>query len=183
MIKELIQAGRVIFAILIRELKTRFGIYGLGYLWAVVEPLIGIAIFVGIRGILTGSLRQRADKIIYHVDYPLFLAAGLVPFFMFRHSVGQIIHSIEANKGLFYYQPVKPIDAMFVRWILEGIIFVFVWISVFTILYFIGFKTEIKDPLSLLGIYILFLSFFPWSWNGIVYNNKLKNCKKWFLPL
>uniref|UniRef100_A0A7V3ZSL6 Transport permease protein n=1 Tax=candidate division WOR-3 bacterium TaxID=2052148 RepID=A0A7V3ZSL6_UNCW3 len=159
MFKELFQMKNVIYALFLRELKTRFGKYRLGYLWAILEPFIFISLFVGIRGILTGSLRSGADKFIYHVDYPLFLAAGLIPFFMFRHTVVQIMHSIEANRGLFTYQPVKPIDAIIARWILEGVIFVFVWILVFFILHFIGFKTEIKDPLCLIGIYILFYLF------------------------
>jgi len=159
MFKELFQMKNVIYALFLRELKTRFGKYRLGYLWAILEPFIFISLFVGIRGILTGSLRSGADKFIYHVDYPLFLAAGLIPFFMFRHTVVQIMHSIEANRGLFTYQPVKPIDAIIARWILEGVIFVFVWILVFFILHFIGFKTEIKDLLCLIGIYILFYLF------------------------
>jgi len=159
MLKEIYLMKSVIFAIFLRELKTRFGKYRLGYLWAVLEPLLTITLFVGIRGILTGSLRGGADKIIYHVDYPLFLAAGIIPFFMFRHTVSQVMNSIEANRGLFAYQPVKPIDAMISRWILEGVIFVFLWVIVFSILHFIGFRTEIKDPLGLIFLYLLFYFF------------------------
>ena len=159
MFKEISQIRRVVFAILVRELKTRFGKYRLGYLWALFEPLLIISLFVGIRGILAGSLRGATDKIIYHVDFPLFLAAGVVPFFMFRHVVIQVMNSIEANRGLFVYQPVKPIDAMLARWILEGVVFVIIWILVFIILDFVGFKTEIKDPLGLMAIYLLFYLF------------------------
>lgn len=159
MLIELLQMKNVVSALLLRELKTRFGKYRLGYLWAIFEPFMFISLFVGIRGILAGSLRSGADKFIYHVDYPLFLAAGLIPFFMFKHTVVQIMHSIEANRGLFAYQPVKPIDAMIARWILEGLIFISLWILVFFILDFIGFHTEIKDPLGLIGIYILFYLF------------------------
>jgi capsular polysaccharide transport system permease protein len=158
-LREIKQMQTVVFAIFLRELKTRFGKYRLGYLWAFIEPFLHIAAFVGIRGIVAGSLRGGADKIIYHVDYPLFLAAGLLPFFMFRHIVIQVMNSIEANKGLFAYQPVKPIDAMISRWILEGVIFIFLWVIVFSILHLIGFKTEIKDPLGLIFLYLLFYLF------------------------
>uniref|UniRef100_A0A7V5XHQ2 Transport permease protein n=1 Tax=Thermodesulfobacterium geofontis TaxID=1295609 RepID=A0A7V5XHQ2_9BACT len=159
MLKEIKQLQTVVFAIFLRELKTRFGKYRLGYLWALIEPFLHIAVFVGIRGIVAGTLRGGAGKIIYHVDYPLFLAAGLLPFFMFRHIVIQVMNSVEANRRLFAYQPVKPIDAMISRWILEGVIFVFLWVIVFSILHFIGFKTEIKDPLGLIFLYILFYIF------------------------
>lgn len=159
MLREIGQIKKVVEAIFLRELKTRFGKYRLGYLWAFFEPFLTIALFVGIRGILVGSLREGTDKIIYQVDYPLFLAAGILPFFMFRHGAIQIMNSIEANRGLFAYQPVKPIDAMIARWILEVIIFIFLWIFVFTILDFLGFHTQIKDPLGLIGLYILFSLF------------------------
>ncbi|HQA04606.1 MAG TPA: ABC transporter permease [Thermodesulfovibrio thiophilus] len=159
MIEEIRQIQRVVFAIFVRELKTRFGKYRLGYFWALLEPILHIVIFVGIRGVIAGSLRGGAEKFIYHVDYPLFLASGLVPFFMFSHSVSQIMNSINANRGLFYYQSVKPIDAMMARWLLEGVIFIFVWIFIFLALDYAGFKTTIKDPLGLIGIYILFYLF------------------------
>lgn len=159
MVKEFIHLKRVVIALFIRELFTRFGKYRLGYLWALLEPLLTITLFVLIRGILAGSLRGATDKIIYHVDYPLFLASGIIPYFMFRHTVTQVMNAIEANRGLFYYQPVKPIDAMMARWILEGIIFAVVWIVIFAILNFLGFTTEIQDPLGLLGIYLLLYLF------------------------
>ena len=159
MLKEIKQLQTVVFAIFLRELKTRFGKYRLGYLWALLEPFLVIAVFVGIRGILTGSLRGGVEKFIYHVDYPLFVAAGILPFFMFRHTVIQVMNSIEANRGLFAYQPVKPIDAMIARWLLEGVIFVFLWIIVFSILHFLGFKTEVKDPLGLIFLYFILYVF------------------------
>ncbi|MFN3471412.1 MAG: ABC transporter permease [Aquificaceae bacterium] len=159
MVKELTQIKRVVIALFIRELNTRFGKYRLGYLWALLEPLSTIALFVLVRGVLAGSLRGATDKIIYHVDFPLFLASGAVPWFMFRHVVVQVMNSIEANRGLFYYQPVKPIDAMITRWILEGIIFSVIWVIVFLTLASFGFSTEIKDPLGLLGIYLLLYLF------------------------
>ncbi len=48
---------------------------------------------------------------------------------------------------------------MLSRWILEGVIFMILWVIVFIILDFIGFRTEIKDPLGLIGIYFLFYLF------------------------
>lgn len=159
MLKNVSHIKRVVLAIFIRELKTRFGKYRLGYLWAILEPLSIIALFVFIRGILAGSLRVATEKIIYHVDYPLFLAAGVIPFFLFKNAAIQIMNSIEANRGLFYYQPVKPIDAMISRWLLEGIIFSIVGFVIFFMLAMLGFSSEIRNPLGLLLIILLFYIF------------------------
>ncbi|MFN7065708.1 MAG: ABC transporter permease, partial [Aquificaceae bacterium] len=105
------------------------------------------------------SLVEATDKTIYQVDFPLFIASGVVPFFMFRHTALQVMNSIEANRGLFYYQPVKPIDAMIARGILEGLVFSAIWVIIFTMLALLGFTTEIRDPLGLLTVYLLFYTF------------------------
>ncbi|EJT6891870.1 ABC transporter, partial [Escherichia coli] len=40
----------VTFGLLIRELKTRFGSYRLGYAWALLDPLLMIGLFSAIFG-------------------------------------------------------------------------------------------------------------------------------------
>lgn len=159
MILEIRQIRKVVLALLVRELKTRFGIYKLGYIWAILEPLLTMAVFIGIRGMVAGSLKGGLEKFLYNIDYPLFLATGLLPFFLFRHSVSQLINAIPANKGLLAYQPIKPVDFFLARWVLEGLIFVFVWCIIFLLLYAFGFHFDIKDPLSLLLIYTLLYLF------------------------
>ena len=46
----------VTFGLLIRELKTRFGSYRLGYAWALLDPLLIIGAFSLIFGILVSTL-------------------------------------------------------------------------------------------------------------------------------
>ncbi len=153
------QFKNVIVALIIRELKTRFGRYRLGYLWVFLEPFLHIAIFVGIRGILAGSLRGGVERFVYHIEYPLFLASGLLPFFLFRNTAIQLMNAISANRSLFFYKPVRPFDTFISRWFLEGIIFIIVWIVIFFLLDTFGFKFQLKNPLQLLLIYLLLYLF------------------------
>lgn len=99
-------------ALFLRELQTRFGQYRLGYLWILIEPLFSI----GIMLILFGAIMQRT---LPNISFEVFLLNGMVPFFMFRSGVSQALGAAQANKGLFSYRPVKPIDALIARNLLE----------------------------------------------------------------
>jgi capsular polysaccharide transport system permease protein len=141
----------VIFALFIRELKTRFGTYRLGYFWALLEPLAHIAVVLALIGI-------RSKRIIPGIDFPVFLITGLVPFFMFRNIVTRLMSAVDANKGLFDYKQVKPMDAMITRLILEGIIYLFVYILLIAAAGLIGYHIKVHNLLGLMAIYaILYL--------------------------
>lgn len=99
-------------ALFLRELQTRFGQYRLGYLWIVIEPLFSI----GIMLLLFGAIMHRT---LPNIAFELFLLNGIVPFFMFRSGISQALGAAQANKGLFNYRPVKPIDALLARNLLE----------------------------------------------------------------
>lgn len=142
----------VVFALFIRELKTRFGVYRLGYFWAVLEPVIHIAIILAIFGI-------RSKKVIPGIDVPVFLITGFVPFFMFRNIVNKVMSAVDANKGLFSYRQVKPLDAMIARTMLEGIIYLFVYILLLFSVSLCGYEVKIHDPLGLMAIYALLYLF------------------------
>lgn len=63
----------VTFGLLIRELKTRFGSYRLGYAWALIDPLLIIGAFSLIFGL-------RGHSGFGEAPAPLFITAGYLPF-------------------------------------------------------------------------------------------------------
>jgi capsular polysaccharide transport system permease protein len=137
----------VILALFLRELKTRFGQVRFGVFWTIAEPMVHIVIlllvFVFIR-----------NRMMPQVPFELFLITGLIPFFLFRHIVTGLMTSIDANKSLFAYTPVKPIDTYITRTILEVAIYVVIFAII--ILSF-GFWSEldvsISNPLNVLAIF------------------------------
>ena len=142
-----------IWALLLRELQTRFGQYRLGYVWVVLEPLLSIGILL----VLFGTVMQRT---LPGMDYEIFLLNGILPFFMFRSGVIQALGAIQANKGLFSYRPVKPIDALLARTFLEFLLtfiayiffsLVFLWFS-----YNISFE-HIPELLCYWGLLFIFM--------------------------
>ena len=118
----------VIHALFFRELKTRFGAKRhLGYLWVIGEPM---SIVVVVTTIVT-IIRQFHHQVMPEgISIFMFLAIGIIPYFMFRSIVTQLMNGIGANLALFLYKPVKPIHVFIARTLLEFCIYFVIFISV-----------------------------------------------------
>lgn len=110
-----------IFALFLRELKTRFGKYRLGYLWAPLEPTAHMLIMLFIFGFI--MKRAMPD-----ISFPVFLVNGIIPWFIFNSIATRSLNAVSANQALFHYRPVKPIDTVISRGLLEVLIYSVVYI-------------------------------------------------------
>lgn len=79
-------------ALFLREIRTRFGKFRLGYLWAILEPSAHLLILLGIFGYIMH--RTMPD-----ISFPVFLLNGLIPFFIFSSISKRSVSAIEANFG------------------------------------------------------------------------------------
>jgi len=104
----------VVFAVLIRETKTRFGENQLGYLWAFIEQGLWIGMFAAFYGAL-GRLGPPGMSMI------AYLTTGIVPFSLFRDTCQRCMQAVDANKGLLFYPQVRPLDLVIARAVLEGV--------------------------------------------------------------
>ncbi|MEO3470235.1 ABC transporter permease [Roseomonas sp. CAU 1739] len=107
------QQLRVIGALIIREMHTRFGRHRLGYLWVFFEPLLlggMIAVIHSFRGSGDGA-RNTFE----------FFSIGYVMFFAFRGIINRSSATISANRGLLYHRQVTLPDLFYARHIIEGI--------------------------------------------------------------
>ncbi len=117
----------VVTALFHREIKTRFAGFRLGLAWAVLEPVAHIGTFLLIFGL-------RHTAVSNGIDYPLFLVTGFLPYFLFNHSVTQVMNAPDGNQGLFGFRQVRPIDTMLSRLVVEA------FLSTLTfILFLVGF--------------------------------------------
>jgi len=103
---------RVIKALILREILTRFGDRQLGYVWVMVEPLIQVAIFVGLRTLL--GLENVRD-----VHVVPFLVTGIIPFYYFRHVVAKVMRAVHSNRGLLVFAQIRFVDLFYARFLLE----------------------------------------------------------------
>ena len=104
--------GRVVTALVLRETKTRFGKNRFGYIFALIEPLAFVAVFVVIRAAISTST-PFGESIV------LFVISGLLIYRVFLAISGRLSSAITANKALLTYPPVKPTDVLFARFLLE----------------------------------------------------------------
>ena len=77
-----------------RDLKVRYQQTLLGISWSIVQPLVAMFVFTIIFNRLGGIQPE------YHVPYPLFVTAGLLPWFYFTSALSKAAASVVGNSGL-----------------------------------------------------------------------------------
>ncbi|TQR34729.1 capsule biosynthesis protein [Campylobacter sp. MIT 99-7217] len=116
----------VVYALFFRELKTRFGKNRrLGYFWVIGEPMGQILV---ILSVVTMIRQYRHFPMPEGISIFMFLATGIIPYFMFRSTVTQMLGGISGNLGLFTYKPVKPIHVFIARTLVESFIYFFIFV-------------------------------------------------------
>ena len=105
---------RVLLAVMLRNMRTRFFGHGLGYLvaiaWPVVHILILIALFAGL-----GRAPPVGDSAL------LFIATGSVPFQIFSYVSRFMMMSLLATRPLLSFPQIKVLDVLFASAILEAL--------------------------------------------------------------
>lgn len=105
-------AVRSVLALVLREMSTAYGRAPGGYLWAVVEPVAGVALLTAIFSI---GLRQPS----LGTSFPIFYATGLLPFLMFHDLSARLAQAINQARPLLAYPRVTFLDAMIARALLS----------------------------------------------------------------
>jgi capsular polysaccharide transport system permease protein len=165
-----------VHALLLRELKTRFGEYRLGYLWALLEPAAHMAILL----LVLGFIMRRAMP---GVSFPVFLISGIVPYMLFNNIALRSLNAIEANRGLFSYRPVRPLDAVLARALLESLIYALVYAMLMVCLWFAGETLRLGNlPLFTTAWLLLSLLALAWGMVCMVLGHAFKTANK-LLPI
>lgn len=107
-------ALRVILALMLREMSTRYGRTPGGYIWGIVEPMAAI-LFLSIGF----SLVLRTAPL--GTSFLLFYAAGYLPFNLYLTLSGAIGASIRFSKPLLKYPAVTWLDAVLARFLLNSL--------------------------------------------------------------
>lgn len=140
--------GRVIHALLLRELQTRFGRGHLGFLWLFLEPLL----LATVIGTLKSLLRTEYPG----VPMFLFVVVGYAPYFAFRSIIGRAASAFQANMTLMYHRQVRMIDIMLARNLLEMGAITCVLLIVLTGTVWITDFTPHNLPTMVFGLLLLF---------------------------
>lgn len=104
---------RVIGALTLRELGTRFGRDNLGYLWLFAEPaLLGGAL--GMMHHLSGHGLPGG------LNIAVFWVIGYIPYYLLRGVVNRSTSAITANQSLLYHRNITLLDILLARNLLEA---------------------------------------------------------------
>lgn len=104
---------RSISALILREMSSSYGSSPTGYLWAILEPVAGIALMS-----LIFSAAFRSPPI--GVSFPIFYATGMMPFIMFTAVQSKVALALMYSKPLMAYPTVTFVDAIAARFILNA---------------------------------------------------------------
>lgn len=131
-------------ALLLRETVNRLSAGRAAWAWLLIEPLVHVmfmlAMFTLVRVTSVGG-----------IDVMLWLTIGMVSFFLFRRTANQCTNAISANRALFTYRQVKPVDTVLVRAACEGFLMLLVMMMAMCVLALLGHDVIPVDPLALLG--------------------------------
>jgi capsular polysaccharide transport system permease protein len=103
---------RVLHALLMREIITRFGRENLGVLWLVVEPML---FTLGVATLWTASGLHHGSPI----PIVAFAVSGYSSVLMWRNSASRAGSAVAQNKPLLFHRNVQVIDVLLTRTALE----------------------------------------------------------------
>lgn len=119
---------RVIAALVRRESRVHFGATRIGYLWAVIEPTLHLCVYALL---FTYVLRRHSPL---GGNLSVFMLSGLMMYFLFSKLATYLAGAIEGNRSLLNLPPVKPLDVLIARAILETATYLLVGVLLFTAL-------------------------------------------------
>lgn len=103
---------RIIGALLVREMLTRYGRHNIGFLWLFVEPML---FTLGVTALWT------ATKSLHGSDLPIvaFALTGYSSVLLWRNMPGRCIGALWSNLSLMYHRNIKVLDVYLARLVLE----------------------------------------------------------------
>lgn len=111
-LRSLAVQGRVLHALMMREIITRFGRHNIGVLWLVGEPMIftlGVTALWSAAGLAHGS----------NMPIVAFAITGYSSVLMWRNTVGRCTNAVQQNTSLLYHRNVRVVDVLVTRVMLE----------------------------------------------------------------
>jgi capsular polysaccharide transport system permease protein len=140
--------GRVIHALLLREILTRYGRHNIGFLWLFVEPML---FTTGVTTLWT------LTKAVHGSNLPIvaFALTGYSAVLLWRNMPARCIGAIEPNLSLMYHRNVRVVDIFAARLLLEGggASISFATLSLFFI--YIGWLDPPVDVLTVVGGWLM----------------------------
>jgi capsular polysaccharide transport system permease protein len=146
----------VLGALFLRECLGRLSSGRAAWFWLLAEPALHMSYILFIFTV-------NRVKSVGGIDPLLWLMVGMLGFFLFRRTGTQVSNAVSANKALFTYRQVLPIDTLLVRAFLEVFLMTFVAAILLAGAALLGHSVLPADPLAGLeafaGLWLLGMGF------------------------
>jgi capsular polysaccharide transport system permease protein len=143
-------------ALFLREALGRITGGRAPWMWLVLEPLAHMAFLATMMVVIRHRVMGGMDVVIW-------IVVGLLTFFVFRRTGQQGLEAIHANRSLFAYRQVRPVDTILVRAALETFVMLIIAAFVLAALALMGYPVMADDPLlvlaAVLGIWLFGVGF------------------------
>ena len=151
--------ARVVVALMMRDVMSRFGHDNLGFFWIIVEPML---LTCGVMVLWTLANQTHGSEI------------GVIPFALtgysfitlWRHIIAKSIKCMTFNASLAFHPHVKFLDVLLARALIEVVAIFTAFLVAYAPLALLGYCPPIRDPLVLVGGY-LFCAWFSFAF-GLV---------------
>jgi capsular polysaccharide transport system permease protein len=143
-------------AMFLREAVSRLSAQRIGWLWLLLEPIVHVLVVL----VIFTVLRHRT---VLGADIRIWLLVGMTGFFTARNIFSRAIEAINANRVLFAYRQILPVDTVLVRAALEVFLGLIVALLLLAGFGLAGFTVVPHDPLlvsaAFLGLALCGLGF------------------------
>lgn len=146
--------GRVLGALIMREMLMRYGRENIGFLWLALEPMI---LTSGVM-LMWSLMRHEA----HGLAVVAFVLSGYMPLTLWRHVSGHAVTCLRQNLPLMYHRQIRLADALIARALLEIAGTTAALIIVYTISRLAGIVPPYQD-LGLLLAGWLFMAWFSFA--------------------
>lgn len=139
---------RVIWALILREIMTRYGRHNIGFLWLFVEPMmftLGITALWNIAGFHHGS----------NLPITAFALTGYSTVLLWRNMPNRCVGAIAPNFSLMYHRNVRVLDIFLSRVALEAIGATMSFVTLGTIFNFLELVGPPENPIEIVQAWLL----------------------------
>ena len=143
---------RVLGALFLREILTRYGRHNIGFMWLFVEPML---FTLGVTALWTATDAIHGSKL----PIIAFAVTGYSSVLLWRNMPSRCVDALEPNRSLLYHRNVRVIDVFIMRLALEagGASISFVVLSIFFIA--IGQMSVPEDVLQVVAGWLMLIWF------------------------
>lgn len=150
---------RVIGALVMREIITRYGRHNIGFMWVFVEPMMFTSGVIAIWSLIHA----------HGTRLPLvpFVVTGYSTVLLWRNAISRCVHAIEPNRALLHHRNVRVVDLFTARLLLEVAGASISFMTLGTLLMLAGLMPPPDDILKMIAAWLL-LAWFSMAFGMVI---------------